>query len=136
GDYDQALSILDQVSQEFNNPATASHIRLQAALVALNKDDVETAYHYAKDITSLWEHALAFGQMAVKLARKGDLICAREMLTEAEKSLSKADDSNWDKMRAVLELAAAAVQADVSRGFEITKTAVETLNHIKLNISY
>ena len=127
GDFDEAISLLDKIKMEEMKSSLGSVIRMQAATKALEKGEVDTAYRYAKDVPDLSLRADVFGNMAQKLVEKRDLARAAEMLDDAEKSLSKANQTP-QKASALLSLTAAAAKIDASHGFNILKTAVETIN--------
>lgn len=134
GDFDEALSLLDKIKMEAIKSSIGSFIRSQAVMKAMEKGEMDTAYRYAKDIPDLSMRADFFSQIAQKLAEKHDLTRAMEILTDAEKSLSKAENKP-DKARALLSLSEAAARIDPPRGFEILRTAVEAVNHTHFDSS-
>ncbi len=114
GDFEEAFSLLDKIKTDFMKSGIGSAIRIQAAMKAMEKGEVETAYRYAKDVPDLPMRADLFSQIAQKLAEKHDLTRAGEILDDAEKSLSKADNKP-DKARALLSLSEAAARIDPPR---------------------
>ncbi len=127
GDFEEAFSIIEKIKNESMKSNLGSSLRIQAVKQALEKGEMGTAYRYAKDVSDLFTRADLFGQIAQRLAAKPDLARANEILSAAEKSLDKADNKS-DKALALLALSAAAAKIDPPHGFEVLKTAVDTLN--------
>ncbi len=85
------------------------------------------AYIYAKGVTSLTSRATLLTQLARALHQKKDTTRALEIINEAEQALVKAEGGP-EQAVALLNIAGAAAEIDASRGFEITKSAVEAIN--------
>lgn len=129
GDTDQALLIAEKISAErIGTYDIKSSVRYEGAMAALKKKDVETAYRYSKELPDLQQRALVFGQIVRILFAKKDTVRAMEVLSDAEKSIGKADEGP-EKARALLIIAGAAARLDPMRGFEVMRTAVKAINH-------
>jgi len=129
GEIDQAISIVDKIKNEQVRSSFKSLIHFQATLSAISREDIDTAYRYGKDLPNLQQRAFVFSLMArVLFDKKKDLPHAMEVLNEAEKLIARAEDGP-DKARAMLTIAGVVARIDSLRGFEIMRSAVETINH-------
>jgi hypothetical protein len=127
GDTEQALSIGEKISNIETRADISSFIRYQAATAALRKKQMDIAYGYAKDITTLPQGAMIFTQMARALREEGDSGRALETLNDAERLLIKSENGA-EKAFAMLLLADAMVTLDVNRGFEVMSSAITAIN--------
>jgi hypothetical protein len=131
GDYDQALSIADKISDERSKSFDVkSIIRYEAAVAALKKKDLEVAYRYAKNLPDLEQRARVLSQIIRILLEKKEIVRAMEVLNDAEESISKADNGP-DKARAMLIMSGAAARLDLIRGFEVMTAAVKAINQVE-----
>jgi len=127
-DPEQAMSIIQKVSNPQMQESLGTVIRMQVAMRAISKDDFDMGYRVAKDIPNLSQRSMVFGMLANKLVEKKDMVRAREFLSDAETSVLKAIDGT-DKANALLQIASIMVRVDAIRAFDTMRSAVDAVNH-------
>ncbi len=138
-DYEQALSIMDKVSDSHGNKdntlMTIRHMRIEKAI----KDgDADKAYAYAKALPDVDKKSEYFRSarpdFLIRTARlyvkKGEREKAKTLLEEAKPELS---DLPYDTERAslMLDIASVAVEVAPEFGFQMLKEAITRINEVK-----
>jgi tetratricopeptide (TPR) repeat protein len=127
GDFDRALSIVEKLGDEDRRAGLGSMIKLQAAAVALRKDDPDSALRYAAGVSDLRQRAYLYGTIARTLFDKNEAVRAIGVLGEAERDIDKADDDAV-KANALLIIAEVKTRIDPVQGFEAAGAAVKAFN--------
>jgi len=127
GDFDQAFSIIDRLSDKGAQTNWRSPLYRQAAEAAINKGDFDAAIRFASNLEDLQQRASILNQIAQVLYAKKSLDRAMELLNEAEQVITNAD-SSLEKAKTIFSIAGTAMRIDPMRGFEIVEFAINTIN--------
>ncbi|HXG64668.1 MAG TPA: hypothetical protein VNO70_06145 [Blastocatellia bacterium] len=127
--FEQAVPLIEKISDEQERLRTTSTLGEIAASIALKKGDAERAYSYIRESPDSADRLHLLIAIADRFAAKKEYEKARWLLREAEKLISKATDAR-DNAHALILIADVAVSIDPSLGFQAMKSAVEADNHI------
>ncbi|HEX7335522.1 MAG TPA: hypothetical protein VF290_28770 [Pyrinomonadaceae bacterium] len=134
GDTDRALSIIEKIRNESLRSDFNSIIRYQAAIAAIGKSDAELALRFAKDIGDLQMYATAMSRLATLLQQKKNSTRADEILTEAARTITRAENG-FEKVCAMLIVTNVASELDATRGFEMMNSAVRIINQTDIHLN-
>lgn len=127
GDFEKALTISSKINDLSRRESLSSIINLQASSAMLVKDDIEAALRYAKGVIDLRQRAFLYSKIARSLADKNDMVRANEVLSDAEQTINKAEDSII-KANALLIITDVKSRYDLLKGFEALEVAVKAFN--------
>ena len=130
GDYDKAMTIAEKITNTGQRTGVLSMVSSLAALDAIDKGDFDTANHYIEKLSKPIQRASLFISMSQALQKKNDTVRAREVLEDAERLMEKADEGP-EKAAYLLRIANAMISIDANRGFEMMKSAIDSINKIK-----
>lgn len=134
GDTDRALSIVEKIRSDSLRSDFDSIIRYQAAIAAIGKNDAELALRYAKNIADLQMYANAMSRLATLLQQKKNFASAGEILTEATRTIAKAENG-FEKVCAMLIITNVTAELDPIRGFEMMSSAVQIINQTDIHLN-
>lgn len=129
GDFDQALSTIDRLTDEVARANWRSPLYRQAAETAIKKADFEAAISFTNNLENTQQRASILHQIAQALYKKKNLDRAMEVLNEAEYVITNSD-SKLEKAQIMLGLAGTAACIDPIRGFEMVESAIYTINQV------
>ncbi len=127
GDFKQARNLAEKINdpeirRQFEGMIGSSEI---SAFIAASKYD--EALSRVQELAAPLERIAAFVQVANAVRGKKGALRAGEILSLAQQSLS-AEKESLAKAQAFIVLAATTAELEVERGFELTQTAITTLN--------
>lgn len=128
GNVDRALAIVENVSDIDIRSGVKTIVYFQAASRAIQSNDVEAAYKYAKAIESTPHQVFALSQIAQVLANKKLTQEATEILNEAFKLSESKLSEGEERVRAMLTLSKIMSRVDKLLGFEFMQSAVRAIN--------
>jgi len=127
GDINQAFSIADRLSNWEDRIALRSMIRRQAALKALEKKDVDTAYDFAKDVDIIQHRVEVYKRLAQRLLESKHNTRAEGILREIEQWVENAG-TGLDKVTALLDIADIAAKHDPTKLLDLMKSICVAVN--------
>jgi hypothetical protein len=127
GDINQALSIADKLSSWEDRISLRSMIRRRAALKALDKKDVDTAYDFAKDIDVMQHRVDIYRGLAQRLFGNKNDARAENILREIEQWIENAG-TGLDKVAALLNIADIVAKHDPTRFLGLMKSVCAAIN--------
>ena len=128
GHFEQALTISRLIGDRTARQMVESIVNQNAALRALDRQDIDAACKYAAEIPNLPQQSRVYAQIIRALTAKKEMVRAGEVLDNAERQLLKAEEGP-EKARALLLLSTVALPVDQIRATAILQLAVVAINH-------
>jgi hypothetical protein len=129
GDLDRALGIVERIADLPYKRTVRAWLNFDAANKAIGEKRFDDARKYALEVDASDQRAYLFFQMASTALKDGDRGRAGQLLDEATRYATAADNTP-EKVRALLGLANQYALLDPVRGFELADEAVKTINKI------
>lgn len=129
GELERALGIVDRISDLPYKRTVRAWLNFDAANKAIGEKRFDEARKYALEVDATDQRAYLFFQIASATMKDGDRGRAVQMLDEAARYATAADNTA-EKVRALLGLANQYAVVDAVRGFELADEAVKTINKI------
>lgn len=129
GDFDRGMGIVDRISDLTYKRTVRAWLNFDAANKAIGEKRFDDARRYALEVDASDQRAYLFFQIASAVLKDGDRGRALQMLDEAARYATAADNTS-EKVRALLGLANQYAVLDGVRGFELADEAVKTINKV------
>ncbi len=129
GDLARAIEIAGRISNFDYRRQVQAWLYFEAATRAITENRLDEARRLALEITATDQRAYLFFQIARAALKEKDRPRANELLEEAIKQATKAENTQ-EKLRALLGLAYTYASFDPIRGFEVADEAIRTANQI------
>lgn len=130
GQYDRAFTIISKLPDAEDRNKERTVLVTKAAIVALDKGDLEEAYRFGREIDEQYARINVMNRLLNALLDRKDSTRAARILEEA---LQKAAKDDLKQMQEFLSLAEIAIRLNPERGFAVTKSGVEALNRSRLD---
>lgn len=129
GDMSRALSISDKIADFEFRQSVRDWLNFTASSDALSARRIEDAKRYAMEVSATDQRAYLLFQIANALLKDKDRAPAIELLEEAARRASAADNT-VEKLRALLGIANSYAAIDPSRAFEVATEAVQVASKV------
>jgi hypothetical protein len=127
GDYINALKIAERIINPEVRQQIQDQIKQLLVQVLAGREEFDAAAKYARELHQPFQRAWGLFWVARALAKKEDLLRCIPLLSEAEQTTTKLDDS-VEKAQLMLWITEVYVQIESLRSFELLSQTVKSIN--------
>jgi hypothetical protein len=129
-EFENALPLIEKISDQKKRAYILKMLRASATGSAIANGETDRAYRYAGAMTDLDEQVRAFQNIASKMIDKKETEKAVEVVNETARLIQHLSDET-SRAEDFLILAGIASRLSPAKGFEVTQSAIDAINHVE-----